>query len=270
MGRRELTDAQWQRLEPLLPPQKPRTGRPNDDHRRILNGILWIHRTGAPWRDLPERYGPVGTVSSRFYRWRRAGLWARVLEALQAEADAAGRIDWDLHFVDSSVIRAHQHAAGARRSGEPSTPTEALGRSRGGFSTKIHVRAEGHGKPVTFQLTGGQRHDSTALEALLDGGAVRRKRGRPRLRPRRVAGDKAFAGRPAREQLRRRRIGAVIPTTQQQKRRKGFDREAYRARNRVERLINRLKQFRRIATRYEKRAANYLAMLHIGAIMLWL
>ena len=143
-----------------------------------------------------------------------------------------------------------------------------MGRSRGGFLTKIHVRAEGHGKPVTFHLTGGERHDSIALPALLDGGAVRRKRGgRPRLRPRRVAGDKAFADRPSREHLRARRIGAVIPTKRNQRRRPSFDREAYRARNRVERLFNRLKQFRRLATRYEKRAANYLAMLHLGAIL---
>jgi transposase len=147
---------------------------------------------------------------------------------------------------------------------------EALGRSRGGFSTKVHVRAEGCGKPVTFHLTGGERHDSVALAALLDDGAVRRKRGRPRLRPRRVAGDKAFAGRPSREQLRRRGIGAVIPTKKGQRRRPGFDREAYRARNRIERLFNRLKQFRRIATRYEKRAANYLAMLHVASILIWL
>ena len=148
---------------------------------------------------------------------------------------------------------------------------EALGRSRGGFSTKIHVRAGGCGKPVTFHLTGGESHDSIALPALLDAGAVRRQRGgRPRLRPRRVAGDKAFAGRPAREHLRSRRIGAVIPAKMGERRRPRFDREAYRARNRVERLFNRLKQFRRIATRYEKRAANYLAMLHIGAILIWL
>jgi transposase len=113
--RYELSDAQWARLEPLLPPEKP--GRPNDDHRRILNGILWILNSGAPWRDLPRHYGRVGTVSSRFYRWRRSGLWQRVLEALQAQADAAGLLDWDLHFVDASVVRAHQHAAGARRSG---------------------------------------------------------------------------------------------------------------------------------------------------------
>jgi transposase len=115
--RYELTDEQWQRLAPLLLPQRPRTGRPNHNHRTIINGILWVLRTGAPWADLPERYGPVGTVSSRFYRWRAAGLWQRVLEALQAQADAAGLLDWDLHFVDASVVRAHQHAAGARRTG---------------------------------------------------------------------------------------------------------------------------------------------------------
>jgi transposase len=79
--------------------------------------MLWVHRTGAPWRDLPPRYGPVGTVSSRFYRWRMAGLWDRILAALQADADSRGQLDWDLHFVDASVIRAHQHAAGARRDG---------------------------------------------------------------------------------------------------------------------------------------------------------
>ena len=115
--RNDLTDAQWRRLEPLLPPERPRTGRPNHNHRTILNGILWILRTGAPWRDLPERYGPVGTVSSRFYRWRAAGLWDRVLAALQSQAEVRNEIDWSLHFVDATVIRAHQHAAGARRVG---------------------------------------------------------------------------------------------------------------------------------------------------------
>ena len=148
---------------------------------------------------------------------------------------------------------------------------EALGRSQGGFSTKVHVRAEGGGKPITFVLTGGERHESRMLPALLARGAVRRPgRGRPRLRPRRVAGDKAYTGRPVRSFLRRRGIGAVIPTQAREPRRPGFDREAYRRRNRVERLINRLKQFRRIATRYEKRAVNYAAMLTIGMSLLWL
>ena len=117
MGRFELSDRQWARVAPHLPPEKPPTGRPNDDHRRIVDGILWVQRTGAPWRDLPARYGPVGTVSSRFYRWRRAGVWDRVLAALQAEADAQGEVDWDLHLVDATIVRGHQHAAGASRAG---------------------------------------------------------------------------------------------------------------------------------------------------------
>ncbi len=141
----ELTDAQWERIAPLLPPQKPRTGRPAEDHRRVLNGLLWILRTGAPWEGLPTRYGPVGTVSSRLYRWRKAGVFDRVLRRLKAQADARGELDWDLHFVDATVVRAHQHAAGARRlgalggEGTVEGMGEALGCSQGGFSTKLHL-----------------------------------------------------------------------------------------------------------------------------------
>jgi transposase len=113
--RHELSDAQWERLRPLLPPQRPATGRPAHDHRTIINGILWRLATGVPWRDLPERYGPWQTVYARFRRWQRAGVWDRILAALQAEGDAVGELDWSLHFVDGSTIRAHQHAAGAKK-----------------------------------------------------------------------------------------------------------------------------------------------------------
>lgn len=114
MYRGELTNEQWEKLKPLLPRQKPRTGRPAKNHRKMLDGMLWIARTGAPWRDLPRRYGPWRTVASRFYRWRKAGVLTRVLAALQAQADTKGQLDWDMHFVDGSIIRAHQHAAGAK------------------------------------------------------------------------------------------------------------------------------------------------------------
>ena len=113
-NRGDLTDAQWERLAPLLPPQQPKVGRPAEDHRRILNGILWRVRTGAPWRDVPERYGPWSTLASRFRRWRRAGIWDRIFAGVQQQADAAGRLDWDVQFVDGSVIRAHQQAAGGK------------------------------------------------------------------------------------------------------------------------------------------------------------
>jgi transposase len=120
-------------------------------------------------------------------------------------------------------------------------------------------------------LSPGQAHDSRFVEPLLEQGAVRRAgRGRPRLRPRRVAGDKAYSYPRVRRYCRRRGIGAIIPTRKDQRRNPHFDRAAYRERNRVERLINRLKQVRRVATRYEKRACNYLAMVTIAAILLWL
>jgi transposase len=113
--RGELTNIQWQRLRLLLPSQKPHTGRPGCDHLTVINGILWILRTGAPWRDMPERYGRWQTVSGRFYRWRKDGLWQRILASLQQQADAKGQLNWQLHHVDGSVIRAHQHAAGAKK-----------------------------------------------------------------------------------------------------------------------------------------------------------
>jgi transposase len=114
MVREELTDAQWEQLRPLLPPQKPQTGRPNNEHRTVLSGIVWILRTGAPWHELPERFGSYKTVSSRFYRWRKAGIWPRILQRLQRLRDQEGQLDWVEHFVDGTVVRAHQHAAGAK------------------------------------------------------------------------------------------------------------------------------------------------------------
>jgi transposase len=266
MKRGDLTNQQWADLQPLLPPQKPKTGRPADDHRHMINGMLWILRTGAPWRDLPERYGPWRTVASRFYRWCRLGIWQHVLQALHGQADAAGKIDWDTHQVDGTIVRAHQHAAGANAT----TPeAEAVGSSRGGVSTKVPVRSDGRGQLLHMGLTPGQRHETTAFEALMNGDAVKRPgRSQARLRPRRVVGDKAYGSRRIRRWLRQRGLGAVIPRKRNERRRGPFDRARYRERNRVERLINRCKQFRRIATRYEKRAKHYLAMWQIAAILL--
>jgi transposase len=114
MGRGDLTDRQWCQLELLLPPQIPKTGRPNKDHRIIINGILWVLRTGAPWRDLPQRYGSWRTVASRFYRWRKDGLGDRLLASVQQQSNIRGKVNWELHYVDGTMVRAHQHAAGAR------------------------------------------------------------------------------------------------------------------------------------------------------------
>jgi transposase len=124
---------------------------------------------------------------------------------------------------------------------------------------------------MVFVLTEGQRHEQPILPSLMERGAVKRVgRGQPRVRPGRVAGDKGYSSSVVRRYLEERRIGAVIPTKADETPDTSFDRVAYRERNVVERLINRLKQWRRIATRYEKRAANYLGMLTIAAALLWL
>ena len=268
MKHKHLTNAQWARLKPLLPPQKPWTGRPDLSHRRIVNGILWILRTGAPWQELPRRYGKHTPISSRYDRWCEKGIWERIFADLQAQAETDGSLDWTIYCVDRTVVRAPQHAAGAK-GGDPER--EALGRSQGGFSTKLNVCAEGTGKPMAFVLQAGQQHESRACEPLMEQGAVKRaSAGQPRRRARRVCGDKAYSNRRIRQWLRRHNIRVTIPRKRDERRRGRFDKSLYKLRARIEQLINRLKQFRRIATRNEKRAANYLGMVTIGAILLYL
>lgn len=149
------------------------------------------------------------------------------------------------------------------------------------MSTKLHLAFDGRGRPLSVVLTGGQRHESTQLEATLDGIRVPRKRGRPRKRPQQVVGDKGYSYRKCRQALRRRGIRHVIPERKdqrEQRRKKGpaggrpprFDKAVYRLRSWGERGVNRLKQFRRIATRYEKLAHNYLAFVQLAGIIIWL
>jgi transposase len=130
MRRYELSDRQWTRIAPLLTPRQYRrkAGRPPCDHRLIVNGILWVLHTGAPWRDLPERYGPWETVFARFNRWRRDGTWVRIATALLDELDDKGLIDHDLWCIDGSVIRASRAAAGA---GKKTGLLKAAGRTQG-------------------------------------------------------------------------------------------------------------------------------------------
>jgi transposase len=113
MQRHGLSDREWAGLEPLLP-AKPRIGRPPKAHRLIIDALLWLGKTGAPWRDLPGRFGPWRTVATRFYRWTRSGLWDRILAELRRIGDASGGIDWEVHMVDGTSVRAHRCAAGGK------------------------------------------------------------------------------------------------------------------------------------------------------------
>lgn len=116
MARGDLSDAQWAVLKPLLPTGKKPGRPPLWTRRQLIDGIRFRVRTGIPWRDVPEEYGPWGRVYDLFRRWQRNGVWQRIVTQLQARADAKDLITWDIN-VDSTVVRAHQHAAGARKKG---------------------------------------------------------------------------------------------------------------------------------------------------------
>jgi transposase len=135
MHRYELSDPQWARIESLLPHRTHHhnLGHPFNDHRPIVNGILWVLHTGAPWRDLPERYGPWETVYYRFNRWRHDGTWNRLVTSLLDELDDQGTIDHDLWCIDGSVIRASRAAAGAKKKG---SQPKGTGRAKRGANAR--------------------------------------------------------------------------------------------------------------------------------------
>ena len=251
MRRYALRDDQWDRIKDLLPGRPGSVGVTAADNRLFVDAVLYRYRAGIPWRDLPERFGDWNNTHRRFSRWAKSGVWQRVFERLAGDADN------DYAMIDSTIVHAHQHSAGARK--DPGED-QAIGRSRGGLSTKIHALVDALGNPVGFHLTGGEAHDLVGADHLL-----------PDMQAEALIADKAFdADKRVIEPLTAAGKTVVIPPKSNRRSPRTYDRDLYKARHLIENFFARLKQFRAIATRYDKTARNFLAAIYLAASVVWL
>ncbi|NDP64180.1 IS5 family transposase [Polaromonas sp.] len=241
-----FSDAQWQIIEPQLPPCKGRLG---GAQRTFLNALLWMASAGAPWRDLPERFGNWNVVYQRFAYWCKKGHFERFFQGVQQP-------DLEEVMVDSTCCRAHQSSAGARKISGP----QAIGITRGGLNTKIHAVCDALGNPLRFVLTPGQRHDSKPVPELLEG-----------LPPAKaILADKAYDSDKIVQAAQAQGVEVIIPSKANRKQPRALDKHRYKARHLIENLFQRMKVFRRVATRYDKLDSRFLGFVHIAGMMKWL
>ena len=215
----------------------------------MLSGILFVLRTGLPWRDLPERYGPWSSVYARFRRWCASGLFARMLAVLARNAKGA------LRHLDCSHIKLHQH--GTNPAGGQAT--QAMGRTKGGLNTKLSAVVDTRGHAVALSLAAGPRHDQHAVAPVLAA-----------VRGRRVVADKGFDADVFRARLRTQRTRCCIPPKRGRRHPARFHRGYYRCRHQIENFFGRIKIHRRISTRYDKLAETFLGFVSLAAILDWL
>ncbi|MBY3224594.1 IS5 family transposase [Rhizobium laguerreae] len=247
-----LRDDQWERIRGFVPGGTKGKRGPRTNNRLFLDALLWMARSGSRWRDLPERLGDYRSVKRRYYRWIEVGVLDEMLAMLAREAD----LEWLM--IDSTIVRAHQHAAGARKvKGGPDA--QGLGRSRGGLSTKIHAATEALGLPVRLIASPGQRNDIAFAHDLVDG-----------IQAAATIADKGYDADHLCDKITETGADVVIPPKRNRKLQRPYDADLYKERNRIERFFSKLKQFRRVATRYDKLLANFMGFVKLAAIAIWL
>ena len=246
-----LKDSQWKKIE-IFFPAKRRRGRPPLNSRVVLDGILWILRSGARWRDLPPCFGNWNSVSHKFRQWCRVGIFEKILRTLNFATNK-----YLLVQIDSTFCKVHKHGLGARKR----NATQAIGKSRGGYNTKIHALVNEYFQLIGVVLTGGQIHDSECAITLLS---------KVNLVDKTVLADKAFNSEKIRAFIQEQRATVCVPDKSNAVVKHDFDAELYKQRNIVERFFQRIKEFRHISSRFDKLDICFLNFIFLAAFIRYL
>ena len=252
MSNARLSDQQWDKILNVLRQQEGIYIGNERDCRRFVEAVLWVLRSGAQWRLLPADQGRWNSGYRRFARWGRNRVWDKLRAFFSADADL------ESIMLDSTVVRAHACAAGALPC-PADPPDQALGRSRGGFSSKIHVVVDALGHPLRFVATAGQVADVTQVPLLLAGQSATY-----------AIMDKAYDANAVLDLLIRQAILPVIPPKAHRTVQREYDSPIYKERHLVECCIGKLKQFRRVFSRFDKTVRRFLNFIQFAAVLIWL
>ena len=247
----ELTQAQYERIAPHLPVQR---GNVSLSNRQVLNAILYVAEHGCKWRGLPARFGNWHTIYTRMNRWSKNGVLDQVFEHLQREQIV--RIKLEAMSMDSTIVKVHPDGDGCAKKKGP----QAIGRSRGGWTTKIHMVAADARTAITFSLSPGQAHDAPEGRKLLN------RLGQQHDSPSLIM-DRAYEGDETRQLALALGYEPVVPPLRTRVEPWEYDREMYKRRNEIERLFRRLKGFRRIFSRFEKLDVVFLGFIVFALII---